>query len=79
MGTRGMRTVLRLLGVGWFVALTISGFGLGGYLLDQRFDIGPVLTLIGLALGVSIALVGMYRMLMAVVSSTSRPEDEGQA
>ena len=74
MGARGLQTVLRLLGIGWYVALLIVGFGYGGYLLDGWLDTGPALTLAGLGIGVTVALVGMYRMLMAVVSRVDRKD-----
>ena len=75
MGTRRTGVVLRLLGIGWFVALSISGLGYAGYWLDNRFDLGPVLTLLGLGTGVTIALTGMFRMLTALFndSTTNAP------
>ena len=68
-----MRTVLRLLGIGWYVALCIIGGGIGGFWLDRWLDTGPALTLTGILAGVAAAVVGMYRMLMAVLS---RPADQ---
>ena len=76
MRARGMGTVLRLLGIGWYVALSILGGGLGGAWLDDRLDLGPLFTLVGLGLGVAVAVVGMYRMLLAVLSEAS--ESKGQ-
>jgi len=75
MGTRRMAIVLRLLGIGWFVALSISGLGYAGYWLDDLFDLGPVLTLLGLGTGITVALVGMFRMLTILFndSTTSGP------
>ena len=70
MSSSGMRTALRLLGIGWYVALCISGGAIGGWWLDQELDLSPVLTLTGLGLGIAIAVVGMMRMLMALF----RPE-----
>lgn len=69
-----MGTVLRLLGIGWYVGLCIGGGAFGGLWLDRRLDSGPALTLLGLALGIAIAIIGMYRMLMAVLNATN---DEG--
>ena len=57
----------RLVGIGWYVALCIAlGTG-GGVWLDRRFDLTPVLTLVGLLLGLGLALFGGYVMLMDVV------------
>ena len=55
----------RLAGVGWFVAGAIAGGTLGGVWLDGQFNTGPILTLIGLALGIVLAAGGLFRMLGA--------------
>ena len=81
MGTRGMRIVLRLLGIGWFVALSIAGLGYAGYWFDGRLDLSPLLTLLGLGAGVAIALIGMFRMLAALFTdstTSSPPDDQGR-
>ena len=59
MSSSGKRTALRLLGIGWYVALCIAGGAIGGWWLDQRLELSPVLTLTGLGLGIAIAVVGM--------------------
>lgn len=69
-------TVLRLLGIGWYVAICIVGGGLIGIWLDGRFDLDPLFTLLGLGGGIAVAVIGMYRMLIAVLSESS--ESEGQ-
>ena len=76
MHARGMGTVLRLLGIGWYVALCIGGGGLGGFWLDEYLDLNPVFTLLGLGVGIALAVVGMYRMLLAVMANASEPGDE---
>ena len=72
MNAGRMGTVLRLLGIGWYVALCIGGGAFGGLWLDSVMDLSPLLTLLGLALGIAAAVVGMYRMLMAVLAT---PDD----
>ncbi len=69
-----MGTVLQLLGIGWYVALCIGGGAFGGLLLDRQFDTRPVLTLLGLALGITLAMAGMFRMLMAVLAASADDE-----
>ena len=64
-----MRTILSLVGVGWYVAVAIFGGVVGGLWLDGRFSSGPLFTLLGLGLGIAVALFGMYRMLMSIMSS----------
>ena len=76
MSPRIKATVLRLVGIGWFVAICIGGGGFGGFWLDRRLDLSPTFTLLGLAVGIALAVVGMYRMLIAVLSNTSDSDEE---
>ena len=75
MNARSMGTVLRLVGIGWYVALCIAGGGIGGFWLDRWLDLSPILTLLGLGAGIVLAVSGMYRMLMAVLAVTSESND----
>ena len=75
MNSRGMNTVLRLVGIGWYVGLCIGGGAFGGLWLDRQFDLSPIFTLLGLGAGIIIALVGMFRMLMAVLSATAESDN----
>ena len=61
----------RLMGVGWAVALSIAGGTGGGFWLDSRLGTGPVLTLVGLAVGIVVALAGMIRILHAMWGDNS--------
>ncbi|MCH8869944.1 MAG: AtpZ/AtpI family protein [Chloroflexi bacterium] len=72
-----MGTVLQLVGIGWYVGICIAGGSFGGLWLDRKFDTGPLLTLLGLALGLVVALTGMFRMLMAVLSDDAGPDKSG--
>ena len=67
MGGRKLALAFQLLGVGWFVAMCIGGGAAGGFLLDRQFGLNPALTLTGLFIGIAVAVVGMYRMLMAIL------------
>jgi hypothetical protein len=59
---------LELMGIGWFIAISIV-LGLGGGLwLDGILGSSPAFTLVGLAVGLVIALVGAYRMVIAATS-----------
>ena len=66
-----------MLGIGWFVALCIVGGVIGGLLLDGVLGTGPALLLAGLGLGLAVAAVGMYRMLMAVLDDDGDRTDRG--
>ena len=67
MGGRKLALAFQLLGVGWYVAMCIGGGAAGGYWLDSEFGLSPALTLTGLFIGISVAVIGMYRMLMAIL------------
>jgi len=63
----GLPPALRLVGIGWYVALCIAGGVMGGVWLDDKFDLSPFLTLAGLFVGLLAAFWGGYRMLMEVI------------
>ena len=63
----------RLMGVGWAVALSIAGGSGGGFWLDSQFDTSPVLTLVGLAIGIVVAFAGMIRLLSSIGGGNSDP------
>ena len=67
---------LRLVGIGWYIAICILGGAVGGLWIDGRLDLSPVFTIIGLGLGIALAIIGMFRMLMVVLSDTSDPGDD---
>lgn len=57
-----------LLGIGWFFATCIIlGVGLGWW-LDGRTGLDPTFTLTGTAIGLAVALVGGYRMLIPFIN-----------
>jgi F0F1-type ATP synthase assembly protein I len=57
-----------LLGIGWYFAFCILIGLLGGRWLDGAFQTSPLFTLIGVALGLAVALLGGFRMLMRVLN-----------
>lgn len=58
---------LKLLGLGWYVALCIlAGVGLG-LALDHWLDVMPLFTLVGLVIGLLVASIGVYRQLLEVI------------
>jgi F0F1-type ATP synthase assembly protein I len=72
-----LRVVLQLLGIGWFVAICIGGGAFGGLWIDRLAGTAPAFTLTGIALGIAVAIVGMVRMLMAVLKAYSQSDGEG--
>ncbi len=60
----GLPPTVRLIGIGWYVALCIGlGAGLGVF-LDERLDTRPLLTMLGLFTGLGLAFWGGLRMLL---------------
>ncbi len=65
-----------MLGIGWYLALClVVGVGLGLW-LDRRWDTGIVLTLIGLLLGLLLAIYGAYEMLIPLLRSRQDNEED---
>lgn len=57
----------QLIGIGWYFAFCIVIGVVGGVLLDRVAGTAPLLTLVGLFLGLFFAFYGGYRMLMDVL------------
>ncbi|MDP3878950.1 MAG: AtpZ/AtpI family protein [Dehalococcoidales bacterium] len=55
---------LRLIGVGWYVGVSIILGVLGGLWLDDKFNSRPFLVIAGLVLGIIVAFYGVYRMIL---------------
>lgn len=56
-------SALRLLGMGWFVSVSILLGVLGGHWLDEQLDTEPLLLVIGLFVGLFVAFYGVFRVL----------------
>lgn len=65
----------RLIGIGWYFAVCIVIGVVGGVLLDRVAGTEPLLTLLGLALGLVLAFYGGYQMLMEVLQTTRDKEE----
>lgn len=72
----GLPPALRLLGIGWYLALCIAlGVG-GGVWLDRQLGITPLFTFVGLFLGMAAAFYGGYRMIVEYVLDHGRGKGE---
>lgn len=60
---RWVANALALTGIGWFIATAIFLGVLAGYWLDKGTGLSPVFTMVGMILGLAVALVGGFRML----------------
>ena len=56
-------SALRLLGMGWFVSVSILLGVLGGRWIDEQLGTEPLLLVIGLIAGLFVAFYGIYRLL----------------
>ncbi|MCH7579036.1 MAG: AtpZ/AtpI family protein [Chloroflexi bacterium] len=65
----------RLIGIGWYFAVCIVAGVIGGALLDGVADTKPLLTLLGLTLGLVLAFYGGYQMLMDVIRPGKEKEE----
>jgi ATP synthase protein I len=61
---------LQLLGVGWYVSISIILGVLAGRWFDNKLDSEPLLLIIGLLLGITVAFYGVYRIIPMIVNST---------
>ena len=58
--------VVQFLILGWYVGFCIVGGIAVGVILDAEMGTGPVLTIVGLILGILLAFFGLYRMVRSV-------------
>ena len=59
----------RLVGIGFYVGICIAGGTLAGFYLDKALDTGKLMTLLGLALGLFLAIYGGLRQLFDVLAA----------
>ena len=74
---QGRLLALRLLGLGWYVATCLVVGVLAGVYLDQRLDLKPLFTLLGVFLGTFAAFYGLYKMVRPLFSSGNLPRKPG--
>jgi len=67
---------LRLVGVGFFIGGCILGGVVAGLWLDSRFNTEPILVIVGLILGVTVAFYGVYQMLLPLLG---KKRDKGDS
>lgn len=74
---RKVVVVFQVVGVGWYLALSLLAGIIGGWWLDNRLDTLPIFTLIGLVGGSVLAFYGAYRMVRPLISPDDDTEDGG--
>ena len=66
---------LRLTSVGFFIGGSILLGVAAGLWLDSKLHTGPILVIVGLFLGIIIAIYGVYRMLLPLISNKQNKEN----
>ncbi len=74
-GMRRWQAALNLIGVGWFVGVSLLLGVLGGLWLDSEFGSKPLFVIVGLILGIIVAAYGVYRMLLPLIRNRQDKED----
>ena len=67
---------LRLTGVGFFIGGSIFLGVFAGLWLDNRLNTAPVFILIGLVLGIAVAGIGVYQMLLPLLGNKRSKEND---
>ena len=76
LDVRGFPPAVRLIGIGWYLAVCIVVGVVGGVFLDRALDTRPLLTMVGLTLGLIFAFWGAYSQLVDTLGSLSGPRRE---
>ena len=67
---------LRFTGVGFFIGGSIVLGVFAGLWLDSKFNTGPILVIIGLFLGITVAFYGVFRMLLPLMGRKGDKEND---
>jgi F0F1-type ATP synthase assembly protein I len=62
----------RLIGVGFYIGVCLTGGALSGRWLDRRFDTQPIFMLTGLIVGLIFAAWGVYQMLLPLLKENKK-------
>jgi F0F1-type ATP synthase assembly protein I len=67
--------MLSLMGMGFYIAIAIIAGILGGHWLDEKMNTNPLWLIIGLILGVAVAVLGVYNMLKPFIASVNKADN----
>ena len=76
MNRRGFIIAMRLLGLGWYVAIAIILGVVAGLWLDNKMGTLPLFTLLGVLLGSVAAFYGLYRMVEPLFNVNEQTDDQ---
>ncbi len=63
-----LELALRLIGMGWYVGICIFLGVAGGLWLDDKLHTKPLLVIVGLLLGLTVAFYGVYKMILPLTN-----------
>lgn len=66
---QGWQAALRVLGMGWYVVIAILLGILGGLWVDGKLGTKPLFTIIGLMIGIAVAVYGVYQMFLPFIKN----------
>ncbi|UCE97498.1 MAG: AtpZ/AtpI family protein [Dehalococcoidia bacterium] len=72
---RKWQAALNIIGIGWFIGLSILLGLMGGLWLDNTLNTQPLFIIIGLLFGFIIAIFGIYKMLLPLLKNKESKED----
>lgn len=67
----------RLMGIGWYIGLCVAGGILGGIWVDNKLGTSILFTLLGVGLGLVVALYGTYRMISPLMKEGRGDDNNG--
>ena len=71
-------SMLSLLGMGFYIAIAIVLGIWGWHWLDGKFNTGPLWLIIGLILGIAVAVLGVYNMLKPFMEKAKKTDNNSQ-
>jgi len=69
---------LRFIGIGWYIGVSIVGGIVAGVYLDRWLGTKPLFVLVGLLLGLAVAVYGTYRLLQPFLADSRPPETKAK-
>jgi F0F1-type ATP synthase assembly protein I len=66
----------RLIGLGWYIGISIAGGIIGGVWLDRKLETSIIFTLVGLFLGLGVAFLGTYHMISPLLKEQQGKKKE---
>ena len=74
MSRRGVALALRLMGLGWYIAISIVLGIVGGWWLDRWLGTLPLFTILGVLAGSGVAFYGVYKMILPLMGNNGAGE-----